>query len=171
MARRAFCAAMLWEMIEMGDRIPHVTVLAGGGRSNRKGLLVHRARSLGSDAITVHRGIPVTTPVRTLEDIDGAEPRYLVRKARRQAEYLGLPRRSGSGHVDFSWPGDRFALETDAWTGHRGREQMESDAALGLELAEHGYELVRLTARQLKENRAEIARLLRRRLGPAAGRS
>ncbi len=196
------CAAMLWEMLATEHRIPRVTVLARGGRADRQGLIVHRARTLRPDEITIHRGIPLTTPRRTLEDMTGVEPAWLVRKAKRQAEYLGLPldgietdgtrgtlerdyldffeqieiprplvnARIGRFNVDFSWPGELFALETDAWTGHRGPEQMETDAALGLELAEHGYELVRLTGRQLKENRAQVTAFLRLRLSASAGR-
>jgi hypothetical protein len=86
---------------------------------------------------------------------------------------IGIPEpllnaRIGRFHADFSWPGHMFAIETDAWTGHRGPEQMESDADLGLELAAHGYELMRLTARQLREKPGEIGGLLRNRLGRAA---
>ncbi len=33
--------------------------------------------------------IPVTTPRRTVEDLKGALPDYLARKAKRQAEFLG----------------------------------------------------------------------------------
>jgi hypothetical protein len=38
---------------------------------------------------TFRKRIPVTTPRRTIEDIASALPDYLVRRAKRQAEFLG----------------------------------------------------------------------------------
>jgi very-short-patch-repair endonuclease len=51
------------------------------------------AKETGST--TTRLGIPVTTPARTLADLPATTPAYLVRRARRQAEVLGLPLGSG----------------------------------------------------------------------------
>jgi Protein of unknown function (DUF559) len=40
--------------------------------------------------VTVRKGIPVTTVPRTIEDLQGALPERLVRRAIRQAEFVGL---------------------------------------------------------------------------------
>jgi very-short-patch-repair endonuclease len=40
--------------------------------------------------VTVRERIPVTTPARTIADLHGAVCPYLVRKATRQADFLGL---------------------------------------------------------------------------------
>jgi very-short-patch-repair endonuclease len=40
--------------------------------------------------VTEHKGIPVTTPARTIDDLRGIVPPYLVRRATRQAEFARL---------------------------------------------------------------------------------
>ena len=40
--------------------------------------------------IETHKGIPVTTPARTIADIEATRPVWEARRALRQAEYLGL---------------------------------------------------------------------------------
>ena len=46
-------------------------------------------RKRQSPLVTVRDGIPVTTVQRTIDDLRGAVPSYLVRRARRQAEIAG----------------------------------------------------------------------------------
>ena len=41
--------------------------------------------------------IPVTTVQRTVDDLDGAVPSYLLRRARRQAELMGIRLRGAEG--------------------------------------------------------------------------
>jgi hypothetical protein len=59
-------AGALWAMTKpwRGD----VDVIASSGRT-RKGIQVHRTRSLPRSDVTRHYGIPVTTPARTLIDL------------------------------------------------------------------------------------------------------
>jgi hypothetical protein len=60
---------------------------------------VHRSLSLVSGDVTLHRGIPVTTPERTIADLreaisvrrSGVITARELRKAIRQANVLGLP--------------------------------------------------------------------------------
>ena len=89
-------AAELWAMLPDRGRIPHVTVPGPGDRSRRRGIAGHRSTSLSPAQTTVCDRIPVTTPARTLDDLARVAPAYLVRRARRQAEYLKLP--LGPGH-------------------------------------------------------------------------
>ncbi len=76
-------AAGLWGLIEDRPYLVEVTV-AGQGASNRNGLSVHRARSL-TGRTTTKRGIPVTTPARTVIDC-------AARSDQRQTERLLAPR-------------------------------------------------------------------------------
>ncbi len=83
-------AAALWRMLKpRGGRI-HVTVPTAGGREKRKGIRLHRSRSLPVSATTHEYGIPVTTPARTLADLKRVASPGLHRKAIRQAEFLKL---------------------------------------------------------------------------------
>lgn len=61
----------------------HVTV-ASGGRRRRAGLAVHR--STLEDGITRERGIPVTTPSRTLIDLAAMVDRRALERAADEAE-------------------------------------------------------------------------------------
>ena len=47
-------------------RVNHIDVVVPGNRRARKGVRVHRARSLDKRDVTIHKGIPITTPARTL---------------------------------------------------------------------------------------------------------
>jgi very-short-patch-repair endonuclease len=67
----------------------HVTVI--GASESRRGIRVHRSRTLTPDKITVRLGIRVTTPTRTLNDLRGVLSRQQFDTALRQAEFLGLP--------------------------------------------------------------------------------
>lgn len=51
--------------------------------------------------------------------------------------------------VDFSWPGLRVAVETDGYRFHRGVLAFENDHERDLDLRAAGYDVVRLTWRQL----------------------
>jgi very-short-patch-repair endonuclease len=91
-------AAELWGMLPrtrspssaaVRQSLPHVTV-PGEARS-RQGISVHRSRTLLPGEVTRRSGIPVTTPSRTLRDLQRLLPRPQFRAALRQAEYLGLP--------------------------------------------------------------------------------
>lgn len=83
-------AAMLWRLLPANLRHPHVTLPRGGGRARRSGLVVHTSGTLDPGSITRERGIPVTTPERTLADMAATEPEGVVGKATRQANWLGL---------------------------------------------------------------------------------
>jgi very-short-patch-repair endonuclease len=87
-----------------GDEVD-VTVV-GGQRRSRPGIRVHTVRRLDADERTIHAGLPITTPARTLLDLAGVVgPRELERAvARAEREHLV----------------DRATLES-LLDGHRGR--------------------------------------------------
>lgn len=78
----------------------------------------------------------------------------------------GLPRpdvnaRLGRWTVDFLWEDQRVVVETDGYRYHRGRVASEDDRARDLDLRRRGYDVVRLSGRQLREEPGHIAALVR----------
>lgn len=92
-------ALSLWNLLPVGQAPTDVIVDGNGGRAQRDGIRVHRSISLGPGEVTLHRGIPVTTPRRTIADLRrairarrrGSISSRELRKAIRQANVLGLP--------------------------------------------------------------------------------
>jgi len=103
-------AAALWELLKPLDGSIHVSVPTTSGRSAQRGIRLHRCPSLapsrepspspsylhqeggrGRRLLATHRHrIPVTTIQRTIDDLDGYVPPYLLRRACRQAELKGI---------------------------------------------------------------------------------
>jgi very-short-patch-repair endonuclease len=84
-------AAELWSLLRPQNAPPHVTIPHAAGRRKRSGLFVHRSRTLQASDVTRCRSIRVTTPARTIADLRRVAKPSEVRRAIRQAEYLGLP--------------------------------------------------------------------------------
>jgi very-short-patch-repair endonuclease len=82
-------AAALWQFLRPVPGPIHVTFGAKSGRARRRGIELHRSRTLSPSQMTKRHGIAVTTPARTIEDIRGAVEPYLFRRALRQAELAG----------------------------------------------------------------------------------
>jgi very-short-patch-repair endonuclease len=82
-------AAAAWGLRPKAPRTADVSVRTRAGRS-RNGISLHRPRTLTPTDVTTHRGIPITTPARTLLDIaPDLTPRQLERTID-QAEHLRL---------------------------------------------------------------------------------
>ena len=80
-----FAAAVVWGLLEWDEwRYPEVTVV-GEGIRRHQGVRVHRTGSLPGRDVTVHAGVPVTTPARTLADLAAYLPEVQLRRAVRQA--------------------------------------------------------------------------------------
>jgi very-short-patch-repair endonuclease len=172
--------------------ISHVTV--PGERKSRRGIRIHRSRTLGSDQVTRQLEIPVTTPSRTLADLRRTLPRRQFSAALRQAEFLGLPvapdlgadgtrselearflalcrryrlpkpevnARAGPFIADFLWPVPGLIVELDGYEAHGGRAAFEADRARDTKLKLVGYDVVRFTWRQLRDDPAGVAGALR----------
>jgi hypothetical protein len=82
-----FAAAVLWRLIAWDARDVDVTV-PGSAPRRHAGLRIHRARHLEPQDVTVHRGIPVTSPARTLLDLAAVVDAGRLRRAVREAEAL-----------------------------------------------------------------------------------
>jgi very-short-patch-repair endonuclease len=97
-------ALSLWSLLPVRQAPADIIVCGYGGRARRIGIRVHRSLSLVAADVTLYRGIPVTTPTRTIADLreaistrrPGAIAGHELRKAIRQANVLGLP----IGHRD-----------------------------------------------------------------------
>src|SRR5215213_4104627 len=50
-------------------KVTGIDVIVPGQRRARDGVTVHRTRNLDARDVTVHQGIPITTPARTLVDL------------------------------------------------------------------------------------------------------
>lgn len=84
-------AATAWRLLPNQPSAPvDVSVPSDTGKKARSGIRLHRRPSLDPKAVTRHRGIPVTTPARTIADLDKVAPPADVRRARRQAAVLGF---------------------------------------------------------------------------------
>jgi very-short-patch-repair endonuclease len=99
-------AAVLWGLQpERGPRID-VTVPAGGGRRNRRTVIVHASR-LREQETTKKAGIRVTTPARTIIDLADISTARELERAIDEADYLRLelaelspiPGRRGAGRL------------------------------------------------------------------------
>lgn len=82
-------AAALWEIYDRDGARVDVTVANRSGRA-LPGIRVHRPRRLDPEDVTVRDGIPVTTVARTLVDLTDVLAEQRVRRALREAEFLGL---------------------------------------------------------------------------------
>jgi predicted transcriptional regulator of viral defense system len=84
-------AAALWDLLpsRRGDDID-VTTPGNGGRRQRAGIRLRRSSSLEARHLTRRRAIPVTTPARTLSDLQSSVSPQELRRAHRQAAVLGL---------------------------------------------------------------------------------
>lgn len=188
-------AAALWRLLPPLDGPIDASVPSGNGRRGRKGIRLHRCRSLEPRHETRRLGIPVTTPPRTVADLRRTASPEELRRAIRQAEALGLPTgyealvegtrselerrflrlcrraglpgprvnaRIGRLTVDFLWPDEHLVVETDGYRYHRGRQAFEDDRSRDLELRSRGFEVVRLSHRQVVDEPERVVTALRR---------
>jgi hypothetical protein len=112
-------AAAVWEMRPVGSGAIHVTIPSTNGRAQRPGLRIHRSRTLTARETTVHRGIPVTDPHRTLTDLArtlrGRPLEQAVNRAERLIDFERLarsaPRSLQAVLASYSDPVTRSELE------------------------------------------------------------
>lgn len=64
--------------------------------------------------------------------------------------------------VDAYWEDERFAVEVDGWSTHRGRRAFEEDRLRQEELKLAGIDSVRITARRIEREPHEVAKRLSR---------
>jgi very-short-patch-repair endonuclease len=101
-------AAVLWHLLEASDDAEINVTVPGPGSRRRPGLRIHTSRRLSPQDLRHLRGLPVTTPGRTLIDLaDVASPRELER-----ATHEALTRRLLNAR--------RLRTELDQYRGRRG---------------------------------------------------
>jgi very-short-patch-repair endonuclease len=83
-------AASLWGLLPHRDGVVDVSLSSRDGRRRREGIRIHRPVSLKATEVTRRRGIPVTSPARTLADLRTTIPAQELRRAVRQADVFGL---------------------------------------------------------------------------------
>jgi very-short-patch-repair endonuclease len=69
--------------------------------------------------------------------------------------------RVGSRLVDFLWRAERVVVETDGYRYHRGVQAFEDDHDRNLEMRGLGFDLIRLSYRQVTENPGAAAGYVR----------
>lgn len=101
-------------------------------------------------------------PDRTRSEL---EDRFLLLCHRFSVPRPEVNARVGTREVDFLWRNERLIVETDGYRYHRGRDAFEDDRERDLELRGLGFEVVRLSYRQVERESGSVARVLRERLG------
>jgi hypothetical protein len=90
-------AAAAWDLLPAGGGAIHVTVPGDPGRARRRGVRVHRSATIEPFDTTNHRGLPVTTPVRTVLDVaatlNGRRLEQTLDRADRLLDFAELQRR------------------------------------------------------------------------------
>jgi len=86
----------------------------------------------------------------------------LCRRHRLPAPEVNI--RIGSLLVDFVWRSQRLIVETDGYRYHRGRVAFEDDRARDLKLRALGYDVIRLTHRQVMSSSEEVLAILKKAL-------
>lgn len=104
-------AAALWGMLKPHSGPIHVSVIGDGGRRKRRGIQVHRSHSLVAGVTTRRKGIAVTKPARTLQDLRRTVPQPVYRRAVRRALDLRLIRSDQVSEPDLT----RSELERLSW--------------------------------------------------------
>jgi very-short-patch-repair endonuclease len=169
-------AAVLHKLSSTCPPIVHVTVPGHHGRRKRKGIVVHRSKTLTPADTTIHRGIPVTTVARTLADLGWGKERTrsdLERLFLRICRQHGIPKpevnvKVGPYEVDFLWRTERLVVEVDGYRYHSSRRAFRADRARDRYLGERGLAVLRFADQELDADRGAVATSVFRRLGKAS---
>ena len=78
--------------------------------------------------------------------------------------------RIGAYLADFLWPEQRLIVETDHYLYHRGRVAFQDDRSRDLELRRHGYDVLRLSEKQINEEADRVAEVVASALSGTSGR-
>jgi very-short-patch-repair endonuclease len=83
-------AAALWELLPPWEGPVEVTVATKAGRQQRRGIRLHCCRRLDPKDLTTKNGIPITTPAKTLVDLNAVVRDRLLERAYEQAQVRRL---------------------------------------------------------------------------------
>lgn len=115
-------------------------------------------------------------------DVKGARGWERLGLSDLELDFLGLCRRHrlpvaevnvriGGYLIDFLWRDRGGAVETDSYLYHRGREAFRDDRARDLDLRALGFQVIRLSEKQVDEEAPRVAATLRRALRVGADAS
>ena len=166
-------AAYLWSLSPKCPPFVHVTVPTGAGRAKRKGIVLHRSRTLRPQDVTRRHNIPITKPARTRRDLgwDRRSTRSdLERLFLRVCRDHGIPLpetnvRIGPHTVDAFWRAERLVVEIDSYAYHSDRETFTADRARDRYLQARGLRTARISDDELTYEPAAAALSLRALLG------
>jgi very-short-patch-repair endonuclease len=193
-------AAALWKLLRPIEGPIHVSLPNTNGLKARRGIHLHRCPALctpgepsplpsylhqeggqGRRLSTYRDRIPVTSIQRTIDDLEGTVPPYLLRRAKRQAELMNVRLRGAEGRrarsdleedflalvhrlplpetnvkvgrweVDFLWRRKRLVVEIDSFLYHRGAVAFHDDHARDLDLRQLGFTVLRFSEQQIEE--------------------
>jgi very-short-patch-repair endonuclease len=83
-------AAQRWEMLPVWEGPVEVTIARRTGHARRRGIRLHGVRTLDPLDVTVKDGIPITTPAKTLVDLNAAVSDRQLERAYEQAQIRRL---------------------------------------------------------------------------------
>lgn len=158
-----------------GIRLHRSSTLTPEAMTRHQGIPVTTPARTISDLRRIVSAAELRRAVRQAEVLglqvgDGVEPDGTRSELERL--FLGLCRRHGLPRpevnasvagltVDFLWKEQRLIVETDGYRYHRGRAAFEEDRARDLRLRMRGFNVIRLSYRQVVEESDEVVGLLR----------
>jgi very-short-patch-repair endonuclease len=106
-------------------------------------------------------GLPLDNGLEPDHTRSELESRFLAlcRRHRLPQPEVNVP--LGPFTVDFLWPETRLVVELDGYRAHAGRTAFEADRARDVELKALGYDVLRLTWRQVTTEPGDVARTVR----------
>jgi hypothetical protein len=132
-------AAWIWDLLRDNRPVTDVSVRGRWGKP-RKGIILHRPRSLHPDDIAIRDGIPCTSVARTLLDIAATRPSLLRRafeeaERRRVLDLRSVHRLLERSQGHRGWARLKAVVESSTAPPRRTRSDLE-EAFLDLILAE-----------------------------------
>jgi very-short-patch-repair endonuclease/predicted transcriptional regulator of viral defense system len=105
-------------------------------------------------------GLPLGDEIRSDSTRSDLESDFLrlCRRLRLPAPEVNV--RVGPHLVDFLWRDRRLIVETDGYEYHRGRRAFQDDRGRDLDLRERGFEVIRLSEKQLNEEPRRVAEVV-----------
>ncbi len=101
---------------------------------------------------------PALQPDRTRSEL---ERRFLAVCRRHRLPKPAVNVTVGPFVVDFAWPGPRLIVELDGYRAHGTRSAFEADRARDARLKLEGWDVIRVTWRQIANHPGEIVDVLR----------
>lgn len=121
----------------------------------------HRRAVRQAEVLGLRTGLAPRAPTRSeLED------RFLALCRRYGIPAPEVDVRIGPHLVDFLWPAAHLVIETDGYRYHRGAAAFEQDHVRDLDLRDRGFDVLRLTYRQVTDEPTRTATAVRNALQP-----